>query len=281
MPTDISALSLSAETPRLVATPDPYGKPGGPGLYRVRGMKHSNYFEHIVHALIRSGHTPGDASKIAWGALRRWAAGKGHVTPEVQAAAAAALAEEEAKAKAARAMHNTAPSISALELSGTSAGAAKHARATNGQFTRAGGGGTPRAASGSKKVLSPQAHQQIRTLKGKLQQINTSIKKSMLAIQSDIKALATAKSAAAAAASSGTSTSSSSTSAGNTAASGTTASTSPSTSSTGTSSTSSSSSSSTQTVSQAQAQLATDRSKLSALRKQRQTLTTQIQKLEG
>jgi hypothetical protein len=99
-------VELSAETPGLVATPAPYGKPGGPGLYGVKGMKHSNYFEHIVQALIRNGMSPGHASAVAWEALRRWAHGGGNVHPEVRAAAQAALREEQAKAARAKATTN-------------------------------------------------------------------------------------------------------------------------------------------------------------------------------
>lgn len=97
-------IDLSAQTPRLAATPSPYGRPGGPGLYGVKGNKHSNYFEQIVKALReKRGMDKGRASAIAWGALRKWSAGGGHVHPEVRAAAAGALAREKtasARAKA-------------------------------------------------------------------------------------------------------------------------------------------------------------------------------------
>ena len=75
---DLSAvIALSAETGRLAVTPAPYGKPGGPGLYGVKSNKHSDYFEHIVQALMRAVHDKGSASAIAWGALRRWRRGGG------------------------------------------------------------------------------------------------------------------------------------------------------------------------------------------------------------
>jgi len=90
-------IELSAQTPRLAATPAPYGKPGGPGLYGVKGNKHSDYFEQIVKALMeKRGMDKGRASAIAWGALRRWSSGRGHVHPEVRAAAGGALGEERA-----------------------------------------------------------------------------------------------------------------------------------------------------------------------------------------
>jgi len=87
-------VELSAETGRLAVTPAPYGKPGGPGLYNVKGLKHSDYLENIVHALMRKGMSKGKATAIARGSIRRWMRGGGHVHPEVRAAAAGAEAEE-------------------------------------------------------------------------------------------------------------------------------------------------------------------------------------------
>jgi hypothetical protein len=94
-------LELSAQTARLSVTPHPYGKPGGPGLYGVKGLKHSDYFEQVVKGLMKSGKDKATASAIAWGALRRWARGGGNVTPEVRAAAIKALAQEKVIAAAA------------------------------------------------------------------------------------------------------------------------------------------------------------------------------------
>lgn len=133
------AIELSAQTASLVATPAPYGKPGGPGLYGVAGQKHSNYFEHIVQAMLRSGKTKAEASKIAWGALKRWSAGGGHVTPEVQAAATSALAEEEGKAKSAKLAWGRV--LYAIELS-----------TTTGAGGKAGGGGQPKSQAKSQKA---------------------------------------------------------------------------------------------------------------------------------
>jgi hypothetical protein len=108
---DLAAvIELSARTAQLEVTPAPYGKPGGPGLYNVKGMKHSDYFEQVVQALMtKRGMDKGHASAVAYGALRRWTRG-GHVHPEVRAAAAGALAEEKAKGAAARAVHGHAVS---------------------------------------------------------------------------------------------------------------------------------------------------------------------------
>jgi len=94
-----SAYSLSAETGRLAVTPAPRGKPGGPGLYGVKGNMHSPYLQQIVKALIRKGMPPGKAYAIAWGSMRRWAGKSKH--PEVRAAAAGGLAlEKVAEARA-------------------------------------------------------------------------------------------------------------------------------------------------------------------------------------
>jgi hypothetical protein len=87
-----AVLELSAETGRLAVTPAPYGKPGGPGLYGVHGLKHSDYLEQIVKALRRKGMDKGKATAIARGSIRRWMAKSKH--PEVRAAAAGAEAEE-------------------------------------------------------------------------------------------------------------------------------------------------------------------------------------------
>jgi len=85
-------LELSAQTGRLAVQHAPIGKPGGPGAYHVKGMQFPAYFQNIRNALIRSGHSVGEASAITWGSIRRWAGGGGNVHPEVRAAATAALA---------------------------------------------------------------------------------------------------------------------------------------------------------------------------------------------
>ena len=103
------ATELSAQTPHLAATPAPYGRPGGPGLYNVKGLKHSDYFEQVVQALMKKrGMSKERASAVAWGALRRWRRGGQHAHPETRAASRAALAEEAAAGARARAQHHTA-----------------------------------------------------------------------------------------------------------------------------------------------------------------------------
>lgn len=93
----LEAIELSARTAMLERTPAPYGKPGGPGLYGKAGNKHSDYFEQIVQALMRKrGMDKTTASKIAWGALKKWSRGGGKVHPEVVAASGRALGQEAA-----------------------------------------------------------------------------------------------------------------------------------------------------------------------------------------
>ena len=70
---DDPAIELSAQTARLATTPRPYGRPGGPGLYNVKGNKHSDYLENIVHALMtKRGFDKGKATAIARAAIRKW-----------------------------------------------------------------------------------------------------------------------------------------------------------------------------------------------------------------
>jgi hypothetical protein len=149
----VPAIDLSAQTAALEVTPAPYGKPDGPGLYRVKGLSHSDYYDHIVQAMIRKGKTKAEASAMAWGILRRWARGGGNVHPEVQAAAAAALAQEAAKAAAAHAHANDGPSI---DLAGMFT-EALHPRAAGGKFGSK--GGAPVAAARARNAPKTPAAQ--------------------------------------------------------------------------------------------------------------------------
>lgn len=89
---------FSARTALLERTPAPRGKPGGPGLYDVKGLGHTAYMQQIVKALIeKRGMPPGRAYAIARGAIRKWMRGGGHVHPEVRAAAGRAEAGEIAR----------------------------------------------------------------------------------------------------------------------------------------------------------------------------------------
>lgn len=152
-------MQFSAQTAALEATPAPIGKPGGPGLYNVRGAKHSNYFEQVRNALMtRRGVSEGTAHAMTWGILRRWARGGGHVHPEVQAAAVKALAEEAATAASAKAQHHANPMMlcCAIELAGQAQGQNKgwneaaHPRVPKGQPGGGQFGSASKSAQGSK-----------------------------------------------------------------------------------------------------------------------------------
>lgn len=84
------------------------GQPGGPGLFRVRGLQLPAYVQNIAHALLREGRarTTSDAVRLALGAVKRWARGGGDVAPEVRAAALQALAEWRKARATARAIPN-------------------------------------------------------------------------------------------------------------------------------------------------------------------------------
>jgi hypothetical protein len=106
------AIELSARTAMLEATPAPRGRPGGPGLYHVKGLGHTDYLQQIVKALIeKRGMEPGKAYAIARGAIRKWMRGGGHVHPEVQAAAGRAEAGEVARQARAHAHAGDSPAI--------------------------------------------------------------------------------------------------------------------------------------------------------------------------
>jgi hypothetical protein len=93
-----AATELSARTAMLERTPAPRGRPGGPGLYHVKGMGHTAYLQQIVKALIeKRGMSPDKAYRIARGAIRKWMRGGAHAHPEVVAAAGRAEAGELAR----------------------------------------------------------------------------------------------------------------------------------------------------------------------------------------
>lgn len=88
----------SAETPELASHHAPIGTHG------IWGSKHPKlqypaYLQNIRNALMRAGHSEGEAHAMAIAALRRWAKGDlkwgphRHVTPEVQEASRRALEE--------------------------------------------------------------------------------------------------------------------------------------------------------------------------------------------
>lgn len=99
---------LSAQTGELSATPDPFGSPSGPGLWKHKGWKLPNYVEQVAHGILKSGGAASESEAIqkAIGVLKNWASGQGKVRPEVRAAAAKAIAEWTAlKARAGSSSH--------------------------------------------------------------------------------------------------------------------------------------------------------------------------------
>jgi hypothetical protein len=155
-----TANEFSAQTGALATTPHPFGKPGGPGLWDVKGMELPPYIQNIAHALLRKGRakTLGQAIAMAKAATSRWAAGK-NTTPEVRAASAATNADWAAKRARAHAHALTRQDLRqiwelawqiserVIELTGTAAGAAQDTRTPTGQFGTA------------SKAKTPDAHQ--------------------------------------------------------------------------------------------------------------------------
>lgn len=95
----------TAETPVASTVHHPFGSPSGPGLFHVKGLQLPAYIQNFAHAFVRQGLSESEAIERAVGVVEDLAAGrtpngKGHVHPDVQAAAAKAVAEWEA-AKAA------------------------------------------------------------------------------------------------------------------------------------------------------------------------------------
>lgn len=160
---DLTAViaELSAETGRLAASPAPRGKPGGPGLYGVKGNMHSPYMQNIVKALIeKRGMDPGKAYAIAWGAMRKWSRGGGKVHPEVAAAAAGSLGlEKAAEARAHAHSVSWADLAAVIELAAAPAPAPASSSSTGKVQPRvpAGQAGGGRFGSGGGQ---PDAHQQ-------------------------------------------------------------------------------------------------------------------------
>lgn len=188
------------------------------------------YFQNVRNALIRSGHTPADAYRITWGAIRRWARGGGKAHPEVVAAAQAALADLAAKSAIAHSHANeggAAVSLSwngqHIDLASVELGSyiAPHLPAgtpQGGQFgTTSGGGASAGKTAGSAKAaaqarasglakraaLHAQANAlraQAKTLQAQITALNATIAlqvKATAAAAPKPKASATAKAAAA------------------------------------------------------------------------------------
>lgn len=148
---DRPGIELSARTAMLQRTPAPRGRPGGPGLYHVKGMGHTPYLQQVVKALIeKRGMPPGKAYAVARAAIRKWSVRSKH--PEVRSAAAGAEAGE--IARQASAHRHTADAWQVadalIELACDSAPGAvidlfNPYHAPTGQFTTASGAGAGQA----------------------------------------------------------------------------------------------------------------------------------------
>jgi len=72
---------------------------GTEGLWHYEGLQLPEYIQNVAKGIMESGHPREAAIPMAINAIKRWAAGEGHVHPEVRAAARKALAQwEELKA---------------------------------------------------------------------------------------------------------------------------------------------------------------------------------------
>jgi hypothetical protein len=108
MAANLPAEPRTAETPVVSTVHRPFGSPAGPGLFHVKGLQLPAYIQNVAHAFTAHGMPEPEAIERAIGVVRDWAegrtpGGKGHVHPDVQAAAAKALAEWEADKAAAHA----------------------------------------------------------------------------------------------------------------------------------------------------------------------------------
>jgi hypothetical protein len=95
-----------------VGSDSPLGRPGGPGLFKVKGLTLPRYIRIVANGLMKKGVPKQRAIEMAVGLMYDWARGSnpggrgGKVTPKVQAAAAAALAEWQAAKARARSIPN-------------------------------------------------------------------------------------------------------------------------------------------------------------------------------
>jgi hypothetical protein len=106
-------VDLTAQTAAASTIPHPFGSPSGPGLWHMKGAELDPYIQNVAHALLRSGSagTRSQAIRMAYGLVQNWAqgrtgGGKGHVHPDVQAAAAKAIAHMDALRAAAHSHAN-------------------------------------------------------------------------------------------------------------------------------------------------------------------------------
>jgi hypothetical protein len=131
------AVKLTPRTPEASTVPEPIGKPGGPGLWHVKGMQLPPYIQHLAHHLIgKYGESRGIA--MAKGIVAKWKAGiapggkKGgkprHTHPDVRAAATKAIAQwDEKRGEAHRQSreHGSKKVAATVALAGDSGGPTK------------------------------------------------------------------------------------------------------------------------------------------------------------
>lgn len=107
---------MTARTAEASSVPEPFGRPGGPGLFHKKGLQLPPYIQHVAHELVKKGKSESQAIQMAIGIVKNWAEGKGGVHPDVRAAAVAAVAAWE-KAKAETKLSNPNGTI-VLDLAG-------------------------------------------------------------------------------------------------------------------------------------------------------------------
>jgi hypothetical protein len=96
LPTDDQlALEESEKTAGYSVTHSPLGKPGGPGLWKHKGLQLPAYIQNVAKGIMKSVKDKSRAIATAIATVKRWARGGGKVSPEVRAAAAKAVAEWE------------------------------------------------------------------------------------------------------------------------------------------------------------------------------------------
>jgi hypothetical protein len=93
-------VQLTLQTPTASTVHHPFGAPGGPGLWHHKTLQLPAYVQNVAHAFVRGGMGESAAIHKAVGVVKDWAAGRtpngrGHVHPDVQAAAARAITEWE------------------------------------------------------------------------------------------------------------------------------------------------------------------------------------------
>jgi hypothetical protein len=85
-------VAAAADSLEKASTPDPIGKPGGPGLWHHKGMELPPYVQHIAKALMKSGHPESEAIAIAVSSMKKWEADP-HADAGTKAASAKGLGD--------------------------------------------------------------------------------------------------------------------------------------------------------------------------------------------